>query len=223
MLPCFTQDILPSCHSNTPPSHPVPHPRHLHLSHTTHIHTRTRAQPRHPSPHHPQTSPLSLFQGAHGKPPESAGLRRTWAWPNSFPWLWTWDHPLLIFLSYPFLFVAFALFSSFHRSQLTIVSSFCPYLPLSPSWAPLLTLFLYLLICAPGTGIWKSFGFFLKGLIHTRHILLDADRCTMAWWRSSKMTTIMLWSRLIRRRNKLNASPVWVSVARGWWWRRKGL
>lgn len=96
---------------------PSPLTHHTHTLKThTHIRARTRAQPpRHPSPHHPQTSPLSLFQGAHGKPPESAGLRRTWAWPNSFPWLWTWDHPLLIFLSYPFLFVAFALFSSFHR------------------------------------------------------------------------------------------------------------
>lgn len=93
----------------SPTSAPSPH-THTH----THSHTPTCAQPRHPSPHHPQTSPLSLFQGAHGKPPESAGLRRTWAWPNSFPWLWTWDHPLLIFLSYPFLFVAFPFFPSFH-------------------------------------------------------------------------------------------------------------
>ena len=120
MLPCFTQDILPHCHPTTPLSSSPP-PRHLHLSHTTHTthtHTYTHAQPRHPSPHHPQTSPLSLFQGAHGKPPESAGLRRTWAWPNSFPWLWTWDHPLLIFLSYPFLFVAFC-FSFPHSTDVS--------------------------------------------------------------------------------------------------------
>lgn len=158
MLPCFTQDMLPSCHSNIHPLIQCPTPDTF-TSHTphTHIHTRTRAQPRHPSPHHPQTSPLSLFQGAHGKPPESAGLRRTWAWPNSFPWLWTWDHPLLIFLSYPFLFVAFALFSSFQQSSLTIVSSFCPYLPLSPSSAPLLTLFFI-------------FWFLLLGLAFERHL-----------------------------------------------------
>lgn len=43
---------------------------------------------------------------------------------------------------------------------------------------------------------------FLKGLIHTRHILLGADRCTMAWWRHNKMTTIMLWSRLISYKKK---------------------
>lgn len=61
--------------------------------------------------------------------------------------------------------------------------------------------FLYLLISAPGTGIWKSFGFFLKGLIHTRHILLDTDRCTMAWCCCSKMTTIMLWSWLLSYKN----------------------
>lgn len=47
--------------------------------------------------HHPHTCPFFLFQGAHGESPESADLRRTWAWPNSFPWLWTWAHQLLIF------------------------------------------------------------------------------------------------------------------------------
>lgn len=100
MLPCFTQDILSTTPSQQLPSIRSPRPTtfipHTH-THTHRTHTWTCAQPRHPSPHHPQTSPLSLFQGAHGKPPESAGLRRTWAWPNSFPWLWTWDHPLLIF------------------------------------------------------------------------------------------------------------------------------
>lgn len=155
--------------SHTPHTHTHRHPAHLH------IRTRTCAQPRHPSPHHPQTSPLFLFQGAHGKPPESAGLRRTWAWPNSFPWLWTWDHPLLIFLSYPFLYVAFAfLFPhpidlSWPLGHLYPYLLFFSLLSSSPPPHPLL----YLLISAPGTGIWKSFCFFLKGFIHTRHILLD--------------------------------------------------
>lgn len=108
---CVHVAMLHPGHTSIMPLRQPPHVQalalRLHLSHATHthtlpahshIHTRTSAQPRHPSTHHPQTSPLSLFQGAHGKPPESAGLRRTWAWPNSFPWLWTWDHPLLIFL-----------------------------------------------------------------------------------------------------------------------------
>lgn len=51
MLPCFTQDMLPSRHSNIHPLIQCPTPDTF-TSHTphTHIHTRTRAQPRHPSP-----------------------------------------------------------------------------------------------------------------------------------------------------------------------------
>lgn len=65
---------------------------------------------------------------------------------------------------------------------------------------------------------------FLKGLIHTRHILLGADRCTMARWRHNKMTTIMLWSRLISykkkpRRNKTECqSCVGFCCSGRWWW-----
>lgn len=101
----------------------------------------------------------------------------------------------------------------------TFMSLFTPFSLLSSSPHFLLCL----LISAPGTGIWKPFGFLLKVHIHMHHILLDADRCTMAWWRFSKMTTIKLWSRLIRRGNKVNASPGWVSVAQGWWCLIKGL
>lgn len=90
------------------------------------------------------------------------------------------------------------------------MSSLRPYLPFSPSSA--LLLLLYLLISAPGTGIWKSFGFFLKSLIHTRHILLDADRCTMAWWYCSKMTTMMLWS---PEPQKLRRHKEWMPVLCG--------
>lgn len=74
--------------------------------------------------HHPHTSPFFLFQGAHGESPESAGLRRTWAWPNSFPWLWTWAHQLLIFLVL-FLYFFSAAYTHLRPSQLSFPLSLC--------------------------------------------------------------------------------------------------
>lgn len=84
------------------------------------------------------------------------------------------------------------------------MSSLRPYLPLSPSSAiysssPSLFLFWFPL---QGLAFESHLASFLKGLIHTRHILLGADRCTMARWRHNKMTTIMLWSRLISYKKK---------------------
>lgn len=73
--------ITTSSSSPTPPT--APHDTSSsHRATRTGKHRRTTPNtcvpPPTPSPpHHPQTSPLSLFQGAHGKPPESAGLHRT--------------------------------------------------------------------------------------------------------------------------------------------------
>lgn len=114
--------IYPERHLKSIPNpiRPTPHPQtpctftRTHTQHQRHIcHTS----------HDPHASPFSLFQGDHGKSPETAGLHRTWAWPNSFPWLWTWDHQLLMFwvcFSFPFHH------GSFSFAVLYIFTSFSP-------------------------------------------------------------------------------------------------
>lgn len=213
-----------------PPPHPHPLDSSRHFAHThtythtdsctcrrTHRRTRPRAllprpDTRHP-PHHPQTSPLSLFQGAHGKPPESAGLRRTWAWPNSFPWLWTWDHPLLIFLSSAFLSVASALFSSILH-PLPADHDFISFILIYPFLLLLLTHSCLHPLISRLEGL--AFGF----LPSTDSYSPVASRQpqTDAQWRAdapAKVTTMTPGS---ERR-----SPTWAAVAQGWRWRlRKG-
>lgn len=127
----------------SPASTTSPPARHTHLPLThTHIHTPMCAQtPTRPSPHHPLASPLSFFQGAHGKPPESAGLRRTWAWANSFPWLWTWDHQLLFFelsLSLCCLSLYFDIIPPVSANHFTISTSCFPPSPLVCFFSPLI-------------------------------------------------------------------------------------
>lgn len=58
MLPCFTQEKLPPCHSNNPLSSGPP-PWHLHLSHTTHTHKKLTHTYAHEHAHNPpDTHPL---------------------------------------------------------------------------------------------------------------------------------------------------------------------
>lgn len=93
----------------------------------TQTHTQHQTHVCHIS-HDPHASPFSLFQGDHGKSPETAGLQRTGAWLNNFPWLWTWDHQLLMFwvcFSFPFdhrssSFAVLYIFTSFSPPSLCL-------------------------------------------------------------------------------------------------------
>lgn len=83
---------------------------------------------------------------------------------------------------------------------------------------------LSLLVSAPGTGIWKSFGFFSEGSYsHAPHLIRrrQMHNGTVTPQQNDNNNALISAHKLQKKNRgeiKLNASPVWVSVARRWWW-----
>lgn len=211
MLPCFTQEKLPPCHSNNPLSSGPP-PWHLHLSHTTHTHKKLTHTYAHEHAHNPpDTHPLIT----HRLLPSlcSRGLMGNLLKVLACAEL---EHGPIVFLDFERETIRFLFFWVIPFSLLPLLCfphsidlswPLChlyvliyPFLPPQLySSSPSLFLFWFPL---QGLAFESHLASFLKGLIHTRHILLGADRCTMARWRHNKMTTIMLWSWLISYKKK---------------------
>lgn len=158
MLPCFTQDMLPSCHSNIHPLIQCPTPDTF-TSHTPHTHTHTNTR----------TTPTPIPLITHKLLPSlcSRGLMGNLLKVLACAEL---EHGPIVFLDFEretirFLFfwvIPFSLLPLLcfpHSSNLSspLFHRFCPYLPLSPSSAPLLTLFFI-------------FWFLLLGLAFERHL-----------------------------------------------------
>lgn len=181
MLPCFTQEKLPPCHSNNPLSSGPP-PWHLHLSHTTHTHKKLTHTYAHEHAHNPpDTHPLithrllpslcsrglmgnllkvlACAELEHGPIVfldfERETIRFLFFWVIPFSLLPLLCFPHSIDLSWPLCHL-YVLIYPFLPPQL--------YIPPRPP--------LSLLVSAPGTGIWKSFGFFSEGSYsHAPHLI----------------------------------------------------
>ncbi len=229
-MPCFTQDTMSS---QQLPLSSSPQSRHLHLSHTTHTqltHTYT-----HKHAHNPDTHPLIT----HRLLPSlcSRGLMGNLLKVLACAEL---EHGPIVFLDFERETIRFLFFWVIPFSLLPLL---CFLHTIDLSW-PLchLYIFIYLslppqlfsssptslsLISAPGTGIWKSFGIFSKGSYsHTPHLI----RCRqmhngMVTLKQNDNNNALISSPRLQklRRNKLNVSPVWVSVTQGWWWLTKSI